>query len=257
MSKTAKPPLILVCNDDGVFAKGLQALVQSLRDIGEVVVVAPDGPRSGFSSAITSEVPIHFGMVKSEPGLTIYSCSGTPADCVKLALNEIVTEKPDLVIAGINHGGNQAIAVNYSGTLGAAIEGTIFDIPSFGISLVDGTQDSDYLESCRFARTIARRILKEGLPRGTYLNVNVPNLPEVRGMRVCSQAEGRYVGEYVKHETPAGRDAYWLTGSLQLREPQDDLWDVVVLDRGYTTVVPCKIDVTDYEALDQMQHWCE
>lgn len=257
MDRTDRLPLILVCNDDGVFANGLQALTQALRDLGEVVVVAPDGPRSGSSSAITSEVPIHFGLVKSEPGLTVYSCSGTPADCVKLALNEIVTEKPDLVVAGINHGGNQGIAVNYSGTLGAAIEGTIFDIPSFGVSLVRGTQDSNYLDSCRYARMVARRILKEGLPKGIYLNVNIPNVPYVRGIRLAIQADGRYVGEYAKYETPIGRDVYWLTGSLKLAEPANDNWDVALLERGYATIVPCNIDVTDYEVLDQLQHWNE
>lgn len=258
MEKTEnKLPLILISNDDGVFANGLLALTQALRDLGEVVVVAPDGPRSGSSSAITSEVPIHFGMVKSEPGLTVYSYSGTPADCVKLALNEIVTRKPDLVVAGINHGGNQGIAVNYSGTLGAAIEGTIFNIPSFGVSQLGGTQDSDYLESCRYARMLARRILKEGLPKGVYLNVNIPNVPIVRGLRFSVQADGRYVGEYLKHETPSGRDVYWLTGNLSLAEPTSERWDVPLLQRGYATVVPCNIDVTDYHALEQLQHWSE
>lgn len=254
---TNKRPLILVSNDDGVFAKGLIELYTALRDLGDIVVVAPDGPRSGTSSAITSTVPIHFNLVHSEPGLTVYSCSGTPADCVKLALNEIVTVLPDMVVAGINHGGNQGIAVNYSGTLGAAIEGTIFKIPSFAISLLHGKQDSDYLDSCRFARSIARRVLKEGLPEGVYLNINVPSEPIVRGVRVCSQADGRYVGEYVQQQTPDGRDVYWLSGEIELAKPINQNWDVALLEKGYATIVPCNIDVTDYEFIQEIKHWDE
>ncbi|MBR8702815.1 5'/3'-nucleotidase SurE [Porphyromonas levii] len=253
----AKRPLILVSNDDGVFAKGLVELYTALRDLGDIVVIAPDGPRSGASSAITTSVPIHYNLVLTEPGLTIYSCSGTPADCVKLALNEIVPVLPNLVVAGINHGGNEGIAVNYSGTLGAAIEGTIFGIPSFAVSLIDGKQESDYLDSCRFARSIARKILKEGLPKGVYLNVNVPCVPEVRGLRVCSQAEGRYVGEYVRQTTPTGRDVYWLSGEIQLSEPVNQNWDVPLIDKGYATLVPCNIDVTDYEFIQNIKHWDE
>lgn len=253
----SKRPLILVSNDDGVFAKGLDELYTALRDLGDIVVVAPDGPRSGTSSAITSSIPIHFNMVETEPGLTIYSCSGTPADCVKLALNEILPTLPDLVVAGINHGGNEGIAVNYSGTLGAAIEGTIFNIPSFAISLLQGDQESDYLDCCRFARTIARKILKEGIPKGVYLNVNVPNVPEVRGLRVCSQADGKYVNEYVCQTTPTGRDVYWLSGSIKLAEPINQNWDIQLLKKGYATIVPCNIDVTDYEFIQQIKHWDE
>ncbi len=253
----AKRPLILVSNDDGVFAQGLVELYTALRDLGDIIVVAPDGPRSGMSSAITTTVPLHFDMVSTEPGLTVYSCSGTPADCVKLALNEIVTRKPDMVVAGINHGGNQGISVNYSGTLGAAIEGTIFEIPSFAVSLLHGQQDSDFLYSCRYARAVARRILKEGIPKGIYLNINVPNVPTVRGLRVCSQADGRFHNEYVKHETPTGQSVYWLSGELILSTPINKSWDVQLLERGYATIVPCNIDVTDYEYIQQISHWEE
>lgn len=252
-----KRPLILVSNDDGVFAKGLSELYTALRDLGDVVVVAPDGPRSGTSSAITSEIPIHYNLIATEPGLTIYSCSGTPADCVKLALNEIVTALPDLVVAGINHGGNQGIAVNYSGTLGAAIEGTIFEIPSFGVSQLGASQESDFLNSCRYARAIARRILKEGIPKGIYLNVNIPDTPMVRGLRVCSQADGRFIGEYEKHHTPTGKEVFWLSGSLKLNSDKDRNWDVQLLNRGYATIVPCNIDVTDYQFIQEIKHWDE
>lgn len=250
-------PLILLSNDDGVFAKGLEELMLALQDIADLIVVAPDMPRSGSSSAITTNVPIHYDLVRSEPGIEVYSCSGTPADCVKLALNEIVTEMPDLVVAGINHGGNQGISVNYSGTLGAAIEGCIFNIPSFAISLLHGTQEDDYLNSCRYARLVARKLLKEGLPKGIYLNVNVPNIPIVRGIKVCSQADGRFYNEYVKHRTPTDREVYWLSGELRLHEPINKNSDIMLLQKGYATIVPCSIDVTDYEVIQQIKHWEE
>lgn len=248
-------PSILVSNDDGVYAKGLNELVMALKDLGDITVVAPDGPRSGSSSAITSSIPIHYSCVSTEPGVTVYSCSGTPADCVKLALNIIMTERPDIVVAGINHGANHSICVNYSGTLGAAIEGTIFDIPSMAVSLIDGTQDSDFLQSCRYARAVARLLLKEGLPRGTYLNLNVPDIPVVRGMKVCTQADGKFYEEFVKQQTPSGRDIYWLSGTLQSHEPDNKESDIYMIDKGYATLVPCKIDVTDYDSIKEIKHW--
>lgn len=254
---TERRPLILISNDDGVFAKGLKELTTALSDLGDIIVVAPDSPRSGQSSAITVTVPIHFDLVHTSPGITVYSCSGTPADCVKLALNEIVPRMPDMVVAGINHGGNEGIAVNYSGTLGAAIEGTIFGIPSFAVSLINGKQDSDFLHPCRYARAIARKIFKEGIPKGVYLNVNVPNLPEVRGIKICSQADGRFHNEYVRQQTPQGKDVYWLSGSMRLNEPVNRSWDMQLLSRGFATVVPCNIDVTDYQYIQMIKHWEE
>ena len=172
-------PLILITNDDGVEAKGIKELTECLRDLGDIVVFAPDGPRSGMASAITSLVPIKYTLVRKEKGLTVYSCTGTPVDCVKLAINEVLERKPDLLASGINHGGNHAICIQYSGTMGAAAEGCVFGIPSMGVSLLDHRADADFAESCRLGRMLARRIIKEGLPHGTYLNLNVPNVPNV------------------------------------------------------------------------------
>ena len=248
-------PLILISNDDGVFAKGLKELCTALKDLGDLIVVAPDKPQSGASSAITVSDPIRYSLVSTEPGLTVFSCSGTPADCVKLAINEIVPRLPDMVAAGINHGLNHSIMVNYSGTVGAAIEGTIYDIPSFAISLEGAGQDSDFMDACRYARMIARRIFKDGIPKGIYLNVNVPDVPEVRGLKISSQADGRYDKEFVKQVTPKGNDVYWHTGDIILREPENRSWDIKLLKRGYATVVPCNIDVTDYEYIQQIKHW--
>lgn len=243
-------PLILITNDDGFQAKGIQELTECLRDLGELVVFAPDGPRSGMSSAITSAMPLLYKLVKKEQGLTVYSCSGTPVDCVKLAINEVLDRKPDLLVSGINHGGNMAIAVNYSGTMGAAIEGCIFDVPSLGVSLLDHSSDADFTEACRFGRMVARRVLKTGLPHGTYLNLNVPNISQVAGLKICRQTDGKWVREFMRTEAPCGT-AYWLTGDFEARKPIHPDNDTLALDSGYASLVPCKIDVTDY---DFMQH---
>lgn len=248
-------PLILVTNDDGVLAKGINELVECLRDLGDIVVFAPDGPRSGMGSAITSMVPIKYSSIKQEKGLTVYSCTGTPVDCVKLAINEVLDRKPDLLVSGINHGGNMAIAVNYSGTMGAAAEGCIFDIPSLGVSLLDHTHDADFTESCRLGRMIARRILKEGLPQGTYMNLNVPKMPHVKGVKICRQADGRWEGEFMRTESPGGKPVFWLTGNFENRRPIHPENDTLALDSGYASLVPCKIDITDYDFMIRISHW--
>lgn len=254
---TKSTPLILLTNDDGVHAKGIQELIECLRDTGEIVVMAPDGPRSGMSSAITSEVPIRYSLVKAEKGLTVYQCTGTPVDCVKLAVNEVLGRTPDLLVSGINHGTNAAICIHYSGTMGAALEGCIFKIPSFGISLTSHDPDADFSECCRFARSIARKLLKEGLPENIYLNVNVPDQPEVKGLKVCHQAEGKWVHEFMKVKTPAGKDAYWLTGKFENYRPDDRESDIYALDHGYASVVPCTTDATAYPFINRIKNWEE
>lgn len=245
--------LILVTNDDGVQAKGINELIECLRDLGDLVVFAPDGPRSGMSSAITSTMPLRYKLLKEEEGLAVYSCTGTPADCVKLAVHEILDRQPDLLVSGINHGGNMAIAVNYSGTIGAAIEGCIFDIPSIGVSLLNHSADADFTEACRTGRMVARRVLKEGLPKGTYLNLNVPDIPQVKGIKVCRQADGKWVREFMRAETPLGDPVFWLTGDFENRVPIHPDNDTLALDSGYASLVPCKIDVTDYDYFTQLK----
>ncbi len=249
-------PLILITNDDGVDAPGIRALTESIRDLGNILVFAPDGPRSGMSSAITSAVPVKARLLKQEEGLTIYSCSGTPVDCIKLAMNEFVSRKPDLILSGINHGTNVAICVHYSGTLGAAIEGCIFGVPSVGISLTDHSLEADFRETTRVSRIVVEHILNEELPSGTYLNLNVPDIPEVKGIRVAQQAEGKWVKEYMKSTNAQGDPVYWLTGQFECSCPGDPLNDTHALDEGYASLVPCKIDVTDYNYIDKLnQHF--
>ncbi|MCC8095497.1 MAG: 5'/3'-nucleotidase SurE [Tannerellaceae bacterium] len=246
-------PLILITNDDGVWAKGINELTNSLKQLGEVVVFAPDGPRSGMSSAITSSVPIKYTLLKKENGLTIYSCTGTPVDCVKLAINEVLHRQPDLLVSGINHGTNVAICVNYSGTLGAAIEGCIFDVPSIGVSLTDHSAHADFSEACRLSNELAALVLKNGLPKGTYLNLNVPDIPQVKGIKVCHQADGRWVNEYMCSANASGEPVYWLTGSFKNTHPEDQGNDTLALKEGYASLVPCKIDVTNYDYIEQLK----
>ncbi len=250
-----KKPLILITNDDGVQAKGINELTRTLRELGDLVVFAPDGPRSGMSSAITSLVPISYTLLEEEKGLTVYCCTGTPVDCVKLAINEVLDRKPDLLVSGINHGGNQAISVYYSGTMGAAIEGCIFDVPSMGVSLLNHTEGADFGSSCRLANQLARNVLKEGLPHGTYLNLNVPNIEDVKGVAVCRQADGRWVNEFHRSNDAKGNIVFWLTGEFQPKEPIALDNDTLLLAEGYASLVPCKIDVTDYAFMEALKEW--
>ncbi|MDR1919853.1 MAG: 5'/3'-nucleotidase SurE [Tannerellaceae bacterium] len=245
-------PLILITNDDGVNAKGIHELAACLKDLGELVIFAPDGPRSGMSGAITSLIPLSYSLLEEQEGMKIYSCTGTPVDCVKLAANDVLDRKPDLLMSGVNHGGNMSVCVHYSGTLGAAVEGCIQGIPSIGVSLTDHTKEASFDESCRLARRLALYALKEGLPKGSYLNLNVPNIPQVKGMRVCRQAEGRFINEYMRSENAAGAPVYWLTGSLDASQPPHPENDTLALDEGYASLVPCKVDVTDYEWMDKL-----
>ncbi len=245
-------PLILITNDDGIGAKGINELIECLKDLGELVVVAPDGPRSGMAGAITSLVPITYTLVRKEDDLTIYSCTGTPVDCVKLAINEVLDRKPDLLVSGINHGTNMAVCVHYSGTLGAAAEGCIFGVSAIGVSLTDGDPDADFTESCRFARKLSRRILRAPLPEGVYLNLNVPDMPHVKGMKVCRQAKGRWTNEFVHSHNAKNETVYWLSGHFENARPIQQDNDTLALENGYASVVPCKIDVTDYVFLEKL-----
>ena len=249
-----KKPLILLTNDDGFRAKGIQELIEALKELGEIVVMAPDGPRSGMSSAITSLTPIRYQLEWEKPGVKVYSCSGTPTDCVKLAINEAVDRQPDLVVAGINHGGNMAICVNYSGTMGAVIEGCIVGIPSIGISLLDHRPDADFTECCRLGKEVVRKVLAKGLPHGTYLNLNVPTLIPVNGLKVCRQADGRWVKEFKESEDAGGKPVYWLTGYFRNDDVHEDN-DDKQLNEGFATLVPCKIDVTDYDFMKELDNW--
>ncbi len=255
MNKEKYKPLILISNDDGVDAKGIRELIKSVRPLGEVVVIAPDGPRSGMSGAITSVQPILIELQEEEPDLKIYRCSGTPVDCIKLGINEILDRKPDLVISGINHGSNAAICVLYSGTMGVALEGCIFGVPSIGVSLTDHRPDADFTQAAHYASLIAKKVLDESLPQGICLNVNVPHTNDIRGMKICSQTKGRWIKEFNKKTDKDGKTIYWLTGEFENYEPDNTGSDEWALANGYVSIVPTQIDMTSYEMIDRLKHW--
>ena len=247
--------LILITNDDGIEAKGINELIKCLQGLGELVVFAPDGPRSGMSSAITSQHPVSYSLISKEDKLTLYSCTGTPVDSVKLAMNVVLDRLPDLLVAGINHGGNHAISVHYSGTMGAVIEGCIFRVPSIGVSLLNHAPDADFSEACRLAKIMAEKVLQEGLPKGTYLNLNVPNVFPVKGLALCHQAGGRWINEFNAKKRADGQSEYWLTGDYINYEPVYPDGDTSRLDEGYASLVPGLIDVTNYAFMDTLRKW--
>jgi len=247
-----RKPLILVVNDDGITANGIRNLIRIMNDFGDVVVVAPDSPQSGKSHAITLEETIRCDKVKIDNGpQTEYSCSGTPVDCVKLALNKLLDRKPDLCVSGINHGSNSSINVIYSGTMSAAIEGALDGIPSIGFSLLDYSKDADFSESTAFIRLITKQVLKNGLNDGICLNVNIPksiNQQKIRGIRVCRQAKANWVEEFEERTDPKGRSYYWLTGKFINYDKADDT-DEWALANQYVSVVPVQFDVTSHPSL--------
>lgn len=248
-------PLILITNDDGLHAQGINELIDAVRDLGDIVVVAPDGPRSGMSGAITSLVPLRAHLVKEEPGLTIWSCTGTPVDCVKLGINELADKKPDLLLSGINHGSNAAVCVLYSGTVGAALEGCVFGVPSVAVSLTDHNHKADFSIAVKYARILAENVLRNGLPEGICLNLNIPHEGEVKGLKVCTQTKGAWVNEFEESRDPSGKPVYWLTGYFSNQDPENQCTDEWALAQGYAAVVPLRIDMTAHHFLEDIKHW--
>ena len=222
--------------------------------LGDVVVVAPDGARSAQSNALTVTHPIRFKKIEEVEGLIRYSCTGTPTDCVKLALNEIVVRRPDLVVAGINHGSNSAINVIYSGTMGAVLEGCENGILSIGFSICDHSLEADFSQFEPFILKITREALLNGLPHATCLNVNSP-VGEIAGVRVARQCDGRWTKEYAKRTDPRGGSYFWLTGNFENHEPDSEDTDEWALDHGFISVVPTKIDLTAYDAMEKIRTW--
>ena len=252
-----KKPLILIVNDDGINAPGIRKLISIMNDFGEVVVVAPDGPQSGKGHAITIESTIRCDKVIIDDGPQIeYSCSGTPVDCVKLAVNKLITRKPDLCVSGINHGSNSSINVIYSGTMSAAVEGALEGIPSIGFSLLDYSHEADFSEGEKYIREITQSVLNNGLPDGVCLNVNIPKSVDdkkIKGVKVCRQAKANWVEEFDEREDPKGRKYYWLTGKFVNYDKGDDT-DERALENHYISVVPVQFDVTAYHAISKLNN---
>ena len=249
-------PLILITNDDGILSKGISELIDMACTLGNVVVMAPDGPRSAQSNALTMAVPVYYQLERKEPGLEIYKCSGTPTDCVKLALNNVLDRKPDLLFSGINHGSNSGINVIYSGTMGAVFEGCVNEIPSVGFSICDHAKDADFSKAKVYFEQIARKVMMEGLPAGVCLNVNAP-MGDIKGVRLSQQTKGYWTEEFENRTSPHGQDYYWLTGYFLNQEPDNELTDKWALSHGYVAIVPTRVDMTDYEAIKQLKGYEE
>lgn len=252
-----KERVILVTNDDGIEAKGLKALINVVRPFGKILVVAPAEPQSGMSHAITVKYPLRIKKLKDEEGLTLYSCFGTPVDCIKLALDQLTDRKPDLVVSGINHGANSSTSVIYSGTMAAALEGCINQIPSVGFSLLSLDQDADFRTAEIYATKIIKKIFENGLPKNTCLNVNIPYVMDERiaGIKLCRQNKGYWQEEFDKRTDPSGRNYYWLTGEFYNTEPEAKDTDEWALENNYVSVVPTHIDLTCYKTLEEMKGW--
>lgn len=254
-----KKPLILVTNDDGITAPGLRTLIRCMKELGDVVVVAPDSPQSGKGHAITLDNTLFSAkmIVDKENGANEeYSCSGTPADCVKLALQELLKRKPDLCVSGINHGSNSSINVIYSGTMSAAIEAGIEGIPSIGFSLCDYSWKADFEPAVDAIKTIVKKALENGIPNGVVFNVNIPKVSkgELKGIKICRQARANWKEKFDKRTSPAGKDYYWLTGEFELLDKGEDT-DEWALANNYISVVPTQFDLTAHHAIQALNGW--
>ena len=250
-------PLILVTNDDSIVAPGIRALIEVMKELGDVVVVAPDSPQSAMGHAITINNTLKLEKVHLDKDLEQeYSCSGTPVDCVKIAVNEILKRKPDLCVSGINHGSNSSINVIYSGTMSAAVEAGIEGIPAIGFSLLDYSWDADFDPIKSHVKQITSEVLKNGLPEGVILNINFPKLSkeDIKGVKICRQAKAMWQEEFDKRTNPQGKEYYWLTGKFVNLDKGTDT-DEWALENGYISIVPVQFDLTAHHAMQQLNSW--
>lgn len=261
--ETKKRPLILISNDDGYQAKGINCLIDMIRHLGDIVVCAPDGPRSGYSCAFSAEIPLRLTLQRQEEGLEVWSSNGTPVDCVKLALAKIVDRRPDIVIGGINHGDNGSVNSHYSGTMGVVMEGCMKYIPSVAFSLCDHRPDADFEPLRPYVEKYTRYALEKGLPKGVCLNINfplvsnlaprtshlAPRISYYKGVRVCRMAHGSWLNEVTTCHHPRGYDYHWMVGHFQNDEPEAEDTDNWALAHGYVAITPTTFDVTAHECL--------
>ena len=256
MNTTTPLRTILVTNDDGYNARGFRAAIEVARQFGRVIGIAPEVTQSGMSQAITMYKPLFLKKQHEEPGVEIYSFSGTPVDCVKMAFDYLLADRRvDLVISGINHGSNAAVNVLYSGTMGAAIEGSFYGCPSIGLSLTDHSADADFEAAILYGKQIVEKVLTGELGLPLCLNVNFPiaRPEELKGIRICRQTRGYWREEFYRREDPHGREYYWLTGEFMNQEPRAEDTDEWALANGYAAVVPIQVDLTDYQRVEQMK----
>lgn len=249
-------PLILVTNDDGYSSKGITELITMSQRIGDVVVVAPDAAQSGKSHAITFSNYIRVKTITDEPNLKVYSVTGTPVDCVKMAINRLLDRQPDLLLSGINHGTNSTVCTIYSGTLGAATEGAMNGIPSVGVSLCSFDLDADFSIVVKYTEPILKRLLATNTDKNLCLNINFPDVPDAdfRGIKICRQANGVWKERFIEYRDPWDRPFYWLSGDLVNYEPESPDTDEWALAHGYASIVPINLDSTDYVRLKKIDY---
>lgn len=248
-------PVILITNDDGITAPGIKALVESVRGLGKIVVVAPDKPQSGMGHAITIGHPLRLQQMNNIfEGVEAWACSGTPVDCVKLAVDKILKGKPDICLSGVNHGANHSINVIYSGTMSAALEAAIESIPSIGFSLLDYSVEADFTGAQHYARLLVKQVLGKKIDKHLCLNVNVPSAPKelLKGLKVCRQAYAKYEEEFAERKDPHNKTYYWLTGEFVNFDKGKDT-DVWALKNNYVSVVPVQFDLTYYKLKDKLE----
>lgn len=247
-TKSRQKPVILITNDDGVTAPGIRNLVEAVKDLGKIVVVAPDKPQSGMGHAITIGQPLRLTKVNAFGDIEAYACTGTPVDCVKLAVDKVLHRKPDLCLSGINHGANHSINVIYSGTMSAAVEAAIESIPSAGFSLLDYNIEADFTGARKYTRMVVEKMLSTKLEKHTVFNVNIPSVPVelLEGIKICKQAYAKYEEDFIERLDPNGRKYYWLTGEFVNFDKAKDT-DVWALANNYVSVVPVQFDLTHYE----------
>jgi 5'-nucleotidase len=249
-----RKPLILVTNDDGISAPGIRTLVEVMSEIGDVVVVAPDKPQSAMGHAITINSTLYLNRVSPENAIiTEYNCSGTPVDCVKLAVDKVLHHKPDFCFSGINHGANHSVNVIYSGTMSAAMEAAIEGIPAIGFSLLDYAYDADFGLAQQVAHEMIHQISSGQIPKKGLYNVNIPNVnpKQYKGLKFCRQANAKWKENFIDRVDPHGKKYYWLTGEFQNLDKGKDT-DVWALQHHYASVVPVQFDLTDYTLFKQL-----
>ncbi|CAN5144760.1 5'/3'-nucleotidase SurE [soil metagenome] len=254
-AKKKEEPIILITNDDGITSPGIKALVDSVRGLGKIVVVAPDKPQSGMGHAITIGHPLRMNAVHLFEGIDAYQCTGTPVDCVKLAVDKVLHRKPDICLSGINHGANHSINVIYSGTMSAALEASIESIPSVGFSLLDYSIEADFTGSKKYARILVEHLLKKKYDKHLCLNVNIPAVDAdlIKGLKVCRQAYAKYEEKFDERNDPHGKKYFWLTGDFVNFDKRKDT-DVWALKNNYISVVPVQFDLTHYALKEKLEN---
>jgi len=249
-------PLILITNDDGYKAKGIRYLIKAVEQVGDIIVVAPEKPQSGMGHAITVNDPVRCFEIDFFKNIKSFCCTGTPVDCVKMGFYMLKGKSPDIILSGINHGSNVSTNVLYSGTMAAAVEGALAGVPSIGFSLTSHSKNADFLAASKVVKNITKKILKNGLKKGTCLNVNIPDVTfdEIKGVRVCRQGKAYWDDTFDKRVDPLGNEYYWLTGSFSSKESAKDI-DINFLKNNYVTIVPTQYDMTCYDSVEKLKEY--